>query len=387
MSSKTNRNLWIAFIEEAKANRLYTAYALKAREEGFGQAAAIFERVAADETRHALSHLKALGAIKSTAQNLTEVIAEESAEAGSAFPRMIEQVKKEGNAQAVESLTVAMNDSFGHIKLFQEALASVGGPPAGPPSRPSGGGQGESLSPAGISGEISEEKGRIATLERIREVVFGLQDGLLSTMAVGATVMLATNDRFPTLIAALASALAGTISMASGTYLGSKSEKELHAAEIEKEREELRTKPDEEVAELLQVLRQEGYTYEEALAVAERVGSDPELMLKTQAEKELGLALESETHENPLRDAAVMGLSFFAGCVLAILPYAFLTGHPSVWTSIAVSLAALFCVGAAKSWITRRNPWLSGLEVFAIGSASAALSFLLGDILPKFLLN
>jgi len=378
--SKSKRNLWIAFIEEAKANRLYTAYAQRAREEGHAKAADIFEKVAADETRHALNHLNALGAIKSTAENLSEVIAEEAAEAAGAFPRMLEQVRAEGDKKAEESLAIALQDSLGHVKLFEEALASVGGAPAIPSPRSRGEGEGE-----GHAGtEIAGEKGRIAKLERIREVVFGAQDGLLSTMAVGATVMLATHSSFPTLMAALASALAGTVSMATGTYLGSQSEKELHAAEIEAEREELKEKPEEEIAELLQVLRQEGYSFEEALQVAERVGSDPELMLKTQAEKELGLPMEASPHESPLGDALTMAASFFVGALLAILPYLILNDRPAVTVSITVSLLALFGVGALKTVVTRRDPWISGLEVFGIGALSAALSFVLGDLLPRF---
>ena len=72
--NKTNRNLWTAFIGEAKANRIYTAYAIKAMEEGLPEIAQIFLEVAGAETAHALSHLNAMEEVKSTYENLKHVV-------------------------------------------------------------------------------------------------------------------------------------------------------------------------------------------------------------------------------------------------------------------------------------------------------------------------
>ena len=81
--------------------------------------------------------------------------------------------------------------------------------------------------------------------------------------------------------------------MGTGSYLSSKAEKELHLAEIEREALEIDAKPEEEMAELIEIYRHEGLTLEEAERLAERVASDRGLWLKTLAEKELGLSTDS----------------------------------------------------------------------------------------------
>ena len=76
-TSRTNRNLWMAFVEEAKANRVYIAYAMRAVEEGHPEAAEVFWEVSGAETAHALAHLRVLGEVGATHDNLRRVIEEE----------------------------------------------------------------------------------------------------------------------------------------------------------------------------------------------------------------------------------------------------------------------------------------------------------------------
>ncbi|MBI4057572.1 MAG: VIT1/CCC1 transporter family protein, partial [Elusimicrobia bacterium] len=259
---KTKRNLWLAFLDEAKANRLYIAYAQKAREEGHSEIAKLFEEIAEAETAHALSHLRALKEIKSTYENLKEVVEIEAQEAQQVFPRLLKEVRKEGDPEAIQSLEIAMHEGTVHLQKFSQALEDLKKKlKVSPSSTP----QPTPVTPSPplplVNSEVGQEKFRIASLERIREIVFGLQDGIVSTVAVSSSMMLATGQTFPTLLAGLASALAGTISMSSGTYLASKSEKELHQAELDKEKQEVLQKPEEEAAELVEMYRQEGFSY------------------------------------------------------------------------------------------------------------------------------
>jgi rubrerythrin len=87
-ASVTNRNLWLAFTEEAKANRLYLAYAMKAMEEGYPEVAEVFLEVSGAETAHALNLLRILGEVGTTRENLKRVIEEEMIEASVMYPRM-----------------------------------------------------------------------------------------------------------------------------------------------------------------------------------------------------------------------------------------------------------------------------------------------------------
>ena len=99
--------------------------------------------------------------------------------------------------------------------------------------------------------EVATERWRVAAFGRIREVVFGAQDGLISTLALVTAVAAAVTDKSTIVIAGFAGALAGMISMGTGTYLGSKAEREVFQAEIEKEAKELEENPAEEMAELV----------------------------------------------------------------------------------------------------------------------------------------
>ena len=92
--SRTNRNLWMAFVEEAKANRVYIAYAMRAVEEGHPEIAEVFWEVSGAETAHALGHLRVLGEVGSTYENLKRVIEEEMREASVMYPRMIRQAEE-----------------------------------------------------------------------------------------------------------------------------------------------------------------------------------------------------------------------------------------------------------------------------------------------------
>jgi predicted membrane protein (TIGR00267 family) len=404
--NKTNRNLWTAFIGEAKANRMYTAYAIKAMEEGHPEIAQIFLEVAGAETAHALSHLKAMDEIKSTYENLKHVVESESYESGQMYPKMIRDALAEGRTQAAESFRLAMEREHYHLGLFQEALKQLEKKLAIsekkerpiPTSSPGPGQTGRPVpvkteqddfksayQPASAAAlrEVRGEKARITLLERIREVVFGMQDGLISTVALVSSVAVATTERYIVIVAGLTTALAGMISMAAGSYLSSKAEKELHTAEIEKEAKELEEKPEEEMAELIEIYTREGLTPEEAERLAERMAQDKQLWLKTLAEKELGLSLEMA--ESPTKDAMTMGVSFILGAAVPILPYFFIASNIVIPISVGITILTLFGVGLVKSKVTRKNPMRSGLEMVLIGTVSALLGYLIGTIAPKLL--
>src|SRR5512147_2665452 len=103
----TEQNLKDAFAGESQANRKYLAFAKKAEEEGYGQVAKLFRAAAAAETIHALNHLKALSAVKSTKENLMAAISGESYEFQKMYPGMISDAKAEGQDYALRSFSLA----------------------------------------------------------------------------------------------------------------------------------------------------------------------------------------------------------------------------------------------------------------------------------------
>ncbi len=123
--NKTDENLKAAFAGESQANRRYLAFAQKAEEEGFTQAAKLFKAAAEAETIHALNHLRITDEIKSTTDNLSTAVSGETFEFKKMYPEYISAAKQEGNKQAAWSFDVASKVEQVHAKLFLKAIDAV----------------------------------------------------------------------------------------------------------------------------------------------------------------------------------------------------------------------------------------------------------------------
>jgi rubrerythrin len=124
--SKTEKNLQDAFAGESQANRKYLAYAKKAEEDGHKQIAKLFRATAEAETVHAMNHLRAIGGIKSTKENLDAAIEGEVYEFQNMYPQMIEDAKGEGNKRAEITFNYANAVEKIHADLYKRALENLG---------------------------------------------------------------------------------------------------------------------------------------------------------------------------------------------------------------------------------------------------------------------
>jgi len=125
MESKTERNLLQAFAGESQANRKYLAFAQQAEKEGYQQAARLFRAAAAAETVHAHAHLRALGKVRTTVENLKAAIEGETFEFKEMYPGMIETAREEANKPALRSFTLANAVEAVHASLYEDALANL----------------------------------------------------------------------------------------------------------------------------------------------------------------------------------------------------------------------------------------------------------------------
>jgi rubrerythrin len=121
----TSDNLKAAFAGESQANRKYTAFARKADEEGFHQAARLFRAAAAAETVHALNHFKADNGVQATAENLKEAIKGENFEVVSMYPPYIAEAEREGDKKALNSFRWAWEVEKIHEALYRKALETL----------------------------------------------------------------------------------------------------------------------------------------------------------------------------------------------------------------------------------------------------------------------
>jgi rubrerythrin len=124
--SKTEQNLRDAFAGESQANRKYLAFAKKAEQEGYRQVAKLFRAAAEAETIHAHNHLRTLGGIGGTKENLEAAIGGETFEFQKMYPGMIEDAKAEGHKAALSSFTYANEVEKIHANLYKKALDALG---------------------------------------------------------------------------------------------------------------------------------------------------------------------------------------------------------------------------------------------------------------------
>lgn len=235
-----------------------------------------------------------------------------------------------------------------------------------------------------IADHLAEERRTSSLLGEIREVVFGAQDGLVSTLAVVATVAGASGESYAVIVAGIATGLAGMFSMAAGEYIGSKSQREIFDAQVAEERHEVDERPGEAEAEVAFMLAEEGLGDEDAAQVAAIMARYPEVLLRTMVSRELGIQVDAE-HGGVLRGALFMGAAFGLGAVVPILPFLVLPIATALPAAVALTGLVLFGVGVIKTRWTQRSPITSGLEVLALAAFAGVAGYVFGTILPQLL--
>ncbi len=225
-------------------------------------------------------------------------------------------------------------------------------------------------------GLIEQKREVIESRAKIRELVFGIQDGLISTVGLLAGVQGATESNAVVVITGLTSMCAGAISMAAGSYLSSSAQKEIFDKEL-REAEDLAEKEPYLAAEgLLRALSQEGLRKEQSYRIVKLLTQEEKVFLRTFQEKVFGLG--AAEINRPLQAALVMGVSFIVGALIPLLPYLILAGMGALYLSIALAAVTLFSVGVFKGYLAARSLFLSGLEFFFIAVGAAILGYLIG---------
>ena len=229
---------------------------------------------------------------------------------------------------------------------------------------------------------IEQKKGLIEGRARIREFVFGIQDGLISTVGLLAGVQSATESNTVVIITGLTAMFSGAISMSAGSYLSSSAEKEIFDKELRKAEVIADTEPYLVAEGLLKALSQEGLAREQSYSIVKILLRQEQVFLRTFQEKVFGLG--SAEINRPVQAALVMATSFIIGALVPILPFLALSGFAALATSIALSATTLFAVGVLKGKLAAKSPWLSGLQFFAIALGAASLGYAIGLVVQFF---
>ncbi len=343
----------------------------------------IFERLAAEEQKHAErweARLRELGAdpgefrqtvaerlrlramLRGGTARVADVMEAEEQQAGGSYDALIALAPTSADKEAFSSAKV---EEASHDRVLSE----LGGQADHPRGR--------------LDGILGRER-HVRGAGWIGQAVYGINDGLGAAFGVVSGVAGAThvNSSF-VLLSGFASMVASALSMGSGAYLAIKSEREVHEAEMGKERREILEQPEEEQEELSLFYQLKGFTAEEADAMASRMAQNPDEMLKTLAHEELGLS--EQAFPSPWRSAASATIATALGAAVPVLPYLFATGLTALVTSFIISTLAHFGVGAAKVIVTGRSWWKSGMEMMLIGLGEAGITYGIGLLVAPLL--
>lgn len=228
-----------------------------------------------------------------------------------------------------------------------------------------------------------KEKDRISKISQIREVVFGAQDGLLVPLGVISSVAGAFSNNHIVIIAGISEALAGSFSMATGAYLASQAEHQVHKSAIKKEQEEIETYPEDEKKEMCMLFEREGMSTSNAKSTTNLLWQHKKSFVYTMVQKELGL--EPEPCGGLIRDALIVGISYLLAAAIPLFPYFFLNGINAIVCSILATFVALFLIGMMKGKVATLPLIRSGMEVLLIGAGAGIGGYFLGTILPHIL--
>ena len=220
----------------------------------------------------------------------------------------------------------------------------------------------------------------------IGDAIYGVNDGLGAIFGIvsgvsGATLGDPAQTSHYVLLAGLSGMIASALSMGSGAYLAAKSEREIYEAEVAREREAIQMNGPE-ARELLSLYYQvKGLPEEDAHNMVNHIANDPEQLLRALTSERLGSS--EEALSNPMVSASSGALSTAIGATIPIIPFFFMQGVPAVIAAAIISLAAHFAVGAAKSLITVRSWWSSGLEMTVVGALEGVVTYGIGILLGK----
>jgi vacuolar iron transporter family protein len=284
------------------------------------------------------------------------------------------QLKELGDDGSVAILEHVIEDEREHHRELGSLLRGHYQAPAGAPK----------VDPKAVLEEMLAKRnaGRKQPGAWIGDAIYGVNDGLGAIFGIVSGVSGATaGDSKYVLLAGLSGMIASALSMGSGAYLAAKSEREIYLAEISREREAIKLN-EPEARELLALYYQvKGLPEADALHMVNHIASDAEQLLRALASERLGTS--EEALSNPIVSASSGALSTAVGALIPIIPFFFLSGVPAVIAAAIVSLVAHFAVGAAKSLITIRSWWSSGLEMTVVGAVEGAVTYGIGILLGK----
>ncbi len=234
-----------------------------------------------------------------------------------------------------------------------------------------------------LATHLAKEHKRTAFSQYLREIVYGGNDGIVTTFAVVAGFAGAQQDPVASavpvisvLLFGLANLFADGLSMGLGSFLSLRADQEVYRNEKAKEHHEILHEPEEEYRETVTILRNKGFTEKDAVTLATIYRSNPsywtEFMMKDELE------MTNPEGEKPLLVAIATFIAFTTFGVIPLIPYMLHQGEYVFRFSVIATATALFLLGLLRANVTQRKPFRSIAETLTVGGVSALVAYLVG---------
>jgi len=210
----------------------------------------------------------------------------------------------------------------------------------------------------------------------LRDAMLGLNDGLVAAFAVTSGVAGAFSTNKIVVMAGLAEMLGGAVSMGLAAYASARAHLEFYHSEEQRERDEIKRWPEHERDEIRNIYRDKGFSGGLLDQIVSHITSDPTRWRSVMMREELGFG--AEVMEPPMRSALTVGGAYLMGASVPMLPYVLVEPSIGILISAIATIIALFIVGAAKTVLTTRQWWRSGLESMGIGTVAAIATYSVG---------
>ncbi len=215
----------------------------------------------------------------------------------------------------------------------------------------------------------------------VRDVMLGLNDGLVASFAVTSGVAGAFSTPSVVVMAGLAEMLGGTVSMGLAAFASARAQYEFYQSEVQRERDEIERWPERERDEIRGIYRAKGFGGRLLDDIVTHITGERERWANVMMREELGFG--ADVAEPPLRSGLTVGLSYLLGAAIPMLPYTFVRPPLGIAISAGATICTLFAVGAAKTLITARSWWRSGFESMAIGIMAGAVTYGAGILFSR----
>lgn len=219
-------------------------------------------------------------------------------------------------------------------------------------------------------------------LDIMREIIFGVEDGMVSTMGAITGIAAGTGNHFLVVLSGVVIIAVESISMAVGSYVSNKSEQQIQERKLAEEREEIKQFPEGEADEMFDLFVADGWPADVAKQMTSVTVKDKELMLREMAYRELRVF--PDTKHEPLRGGVVMGISYIIGGSVPLLPYLFFDIKRAVPFSIGLTLVGLFALGGFASRYSKRNWVKAGLEMLVLAGIAAIVGYFAGQFVEMW---